>query len=270
MNTVPAMSENLALVSVLAIQACTALAIFILGWVASKWGHRLVLKTLRHSKVEEALTRFLASISQYAILGFTAIAALDKAGVETTSLAALIAAAGLAIGLALQGSLGNCASGVLLLLFRPFAINDKITTAGHRGQVEDIGLFATVLSTPAKERIIIPNGAVTSGSIVNHTASGKMRSTVAVGVAYGADIDQVCKTLAEAALSAEFVLAEPAPIAGFADMSASSLNFVVHCWSEPASAVPMQHFVRKAIYNRLNAEGIEIPFNQLVVHRADE
>ncbi len=259
--------ERLTHLSELAIRVGTVLAIFILGWLASKWVHRLVLGAFRRGKVEEALARFFASIAQYALLVFAVIASLDKAGVETTSLAAAIAAAGLAVGLALQGSLGNLASGVLLLLFRPFSIGDKISTSGHRGKVEDIGLFATVLSTPAIERIIIPNGSITRDSIINHTASGKIRSTITVGVAYGVDIDRVCKVLAEAALSAKFVLAEPAPIAGFADMAASSLNFVVFCWSESDVDVPMQHYVRRAIYNRLNEEGIEIPFDQLVVHK---
>ncbi len=261
--------ESLTRLSEIATKAGIVLAIFIFGWVASKWGHRLVLKALRRAKVEETLARFFASLAQYAILAFALIASLDKAGVETTSLAAVVAAAGLAVGLALQGSLGNLASGVLLLFFRPFSIGDKISTAGHKGEVEDIGLFATILSTPAKQRIIIPNGSITRDSIVNHTSAGKIRSTISIGVAYGSDIDHVCKVLAEAALSAKFVLAEPAPIAGFLDMAASSLNFVVFCWSDSAVEVPMQHYVRRAIYNRLNEEGIEIPFDQLVVHKAE-
>ena len=261
--------ESLARLSEMATKAGLVLAIFILGWIASKWGHRLVLGALRRGKAEETLARFFASMAQYAILAFAAIASLDKAGVETTSLAAAVAAAGLAVGLALQGSLGNLASGVLLLFFRPFSIGDKISAAGHKGDVEDIGLFATTLSTPASERIIIPNASVTGGSIINHTVAGKMRSTITVGVAYGADIDHVCKILAEAALSAKYVIAEPAPIAGFVDMAASSLSFVVFCWSESGAAVPMQHYVRRAIYNRLHEEGIEIPFDQLVVHRAE-
>lgn len=261
--------ENLTLLKAYAISAATALVIFILGWIASKWGNRLVLRALRRSQMDEALARFFASMAQYAILAFAVIAALDKAGVETTSLAAVIAAAGLAVGLALQGSLGNFASGVLLLFFRPFTIGDRISTAGHTGKVVDIGLFATTLTTPANERIIIPNSSVTGDSIVNHTASGKIRSTIAAGVAYGADIDQVCQILLDAANSSELVLEDPGPASAFVDMAASSLNFVVHCWSEPGNAVAMQHQVRRAIYNHLNEAGVEIPFDQLVVHKAE-
>lgn len=102
---------------------------------------------------------------------------------------------------------------------------------------------------------------------INHTASGRIRASINVGVAYGADIDQVCEVLREAAGSVEYVLDDPGPVAGFVDMAASSLNFVVHCWAEPDTAVVMQHFVRKAIYEKLGEAGIEIPFNQLVIHK---
>lgn len=254
----------------LATQAATVLVIFVIGWILSKWISSLVLKAVRRANVDEALSRFFASIAQYAVLIFAITAALGKAGIETTSVAAVIAAAGLAVGLALQGSLGNFASGVLLLFFRPFTIGDRVTAGGHTGRVEDIGLFATTLSTPANERIILPNSTVTGDAITNHTASGKIRATIGAGVAYGADIDQVCQILLDAAEAADLVLDDPEPASAFVDMAASSLNFVVHCWAEPANFVAMQHNVRREIYNRLNAAGVEIPFDQLVVHRAPE
>lgn len=251
-------------------KAGIVIGIFVVGWIISKWCQALVLKAVRRAGIDEALSRFFASLAQYAVLVMAVTAALGKAGVETTSIAAVIAAAGLAIGLALQGSLGHFASGVLLLIFRPFTIGDRVTADGHTGKVEDIGLFATTLSTPANERIIIPNGSVTDDAIINHTASGKIRATIGVGVAYGADIDQVCKILLEAAEAADLVLDDPAPGAAFVDMAASSLNFVVNCWAEPANFVGMQHNTRREIYNRLNAADIEIPFNQIVVHRAEQ
>lgn len=247
-----------------------ALAIFVIGWIASKWAYRIALRVFKSSKLDLSVARFFASLAQWGLLAFATIAALDKAGVETTSVAAVMAAAGLALGLALQGSLSNFASGVLLLIFRPFTIGDRVTAAGEGGKVEDIGLFATTLSTPANERIIIPNASVTSGTITNHTASGKIRATISAGVAYGADVDQVCQILLDAAKSAEHALDDPEPAAAFVDMAASSLNFVVHCWAEPADFLAMQHNVRRAIYNKLNEANIEIPFDQLVVHRAVE
>lgn len=250
-------------------KAGIVVAVFVVGWIVSKWCQALVLRAVRKAGVDEALARFFASMAQYAVLIMTVTAALGKAGVETTSIAAVIAAAGLAVGLALQGSLGNFASGVLLLIFRPFTIGDRVTAAGYTGKVEDIGLFATTLSTPANERIILPNGTVTNDAITNHTASGKIRATIGIGVAYGADIDEVCKLLLESAQAADLVLEEPAPGAAFLDMAASSLNFGVNCWAEPSDLVPMQHNMRREIYNRLNAAGIEIPFDQVVVHRAN-
>ena len=251
------------------LKGAIALGIFIAGWIVAKWVHRLVLAATRKTKIDEALGRFFASMAQYAVLALAVIAALDKAGIPTTSLAAVIAAAGLAVGLALQGSLGNFASGVLLLIFRPFTLGDRVTAAGHTGDVIDIGLFATTLATPGEQKIIIPNGAVTGGSIVNHTASGLVRISMEAGVAYGADVDQVCGLLVEAAKASDLVLDEPEPEAAFVEMAASSLNFLVHCWTQPENYVDMQHNVRRSIYNKLNEAGIEIPFNQLVVHRAE-
>ncbi|MEM1182256.1 MAG: mechanosensitive ion channel domain-containing protein [Acidobacteriota bacterium] len=251
-----------------AVNIGTALAIFIVGWIFSKWVYSLVLKALRKGQLDEALARFLGSLAQWGVLGFTVIAALARVGVETTSLAAVLAAAGLAVGLALQGSLSHFASGVMLLVFRPFTIGDRVTAAGSTGKVEDIGLFATTLSTPANERIILPNAAVTGDTIVNHTATGRIRTSIDAGVAYGADIDEVCKVLLEAANSCELVLDDPGPGVAFVEMAASSLNFKVHCWAEPANNVDMQHQVRQAIYDKLNAAGIEIPFDQVVMHQA--
>lgn len=260
--------EQLALLTGWAIRGGIALAIFIAGWLVSKWTSALALRAFRKGKMDEALARFFAAMIQYAVIAFAVIAALDKAGVETTSLAAVLAAAGLAVGLALQGSLSNFASGVLLLVFRPFTIGDRVSTAGHSGKVADIGLFATTLSTPANERIIIPNASVTGDSIINHTSAGRIRASIGVGVAYGADIDHVLEVLRDAASSAEHVLDDPGPVVGFADMAASSLNFVVHCWAESDKGVLMQHNARKAIYEKLGEAGIEIPFDQLVIHKA--
>ena len=164
--------------------------------------------------------------------------------------------------------MSHFASGVLLLLFRPFTIGDRVTAAGETGKVEDVGLFATTLSTPANERIILPNSMVTGDTITNQTASGQIRSSIDAGVAYGADIEEVCKVLLAAAESCDLVLDDPGPGVAFVEMAASSLNFKVHCWARPGDNVDMQHQVRTAIYDKLNEAGIEIPFDQLVVHKA--
>ena len=249
--------------------AVTALLVLILGWIASKWAHRALLKVFRVRNLDEALSRFLASIVQYAVLAAFVIASLERVGVASTSLTAIFASAGLAIGLALQGSLGNFASGVLILFFRPFTLGDRVKVAGEMGVVKDIGLFATTLTTAANETIIVPNGAVTGGNITNYTISGTLRGTVGVGVAYGADVERVRGILLESVKKLDIVLQDPEPGVAFVDMAASSLNFAVNCWCNTGDFLAMMHQVRHACYDALNSNGIEIPFDQIVVHQAD-
>ena len=248
--------------------ALTALLVFIVGWIASKWAKRLVLRVVQGRGLDESLGRFLSSIAQYAVLAAFVIAALERVGVAATSLTALFASAGLAVGLALQGSLGNFAAGVMILFFRPFSLNDKVKAGGEVGVVQDIGLFCTTLLTPNNETIIVPNTAVTSTVITNYTKKGTLRGSVDVGVAYGADINQVLELLKTAAASVNVVLAEPGPAVAFVDMGASSINFTVMTWSTCDDYLTMLHDVRSACYGALNEAGIDIPFDQLVIHKA--
>ncbi|MCO4746998.1 MAG: mechanosensitive ion channel [Proteobacteria bacterium] len=246
-----------------------ALVILILGWIFSKWANRAVTNAGTRSNLDEALKRFLASIAQYTVLAASVIAALGKVGVETTSLVAVFASAGLAVGLALQGSLSSFASGVMILFFRPFALGDKVTTGGETGVVEDIGLFATTLKTPDNHTIIVPNSSVTGGTITNYTKEGTVRGTVSAGVAYGADLEVVMTALLAAANKSSLVLKDPGAAVAFVDMAASSLNFNVMCWSQCDDYLGMLHEVRSNIYDELNAQGIDIPFDQIVIHKAE-
>lgn len=245
-----------------------ALVILITGWILSKWTHRLIVKVFEKRKLDEALGRFLGGIGQYTVLAAAFIAALGAVGVETTSLVAVFASAGLAIGLALQGSLANFASGVMILFFRPFTLNDVINAGGHVGRVDDIGVFATTLVTPDNEKIIVPNGAIMGGSITNYTARGTRRGGIEVGVAYGADAPTVMAILDKAAQRCELVLADPAPAVAFVGLGASSIDFKVLAWAKAGDYFPMLGQVRQAIYEDLNAAGIDIPFQQVVVHQA--
>jgi small conductance mechanosensitive channel len=260
--------DNLPLVVELAQGILLCVVILVLGWVAAKWAERLMQRSLERRMDNKAVARFLSGMARYAVLAAAVIGALNSVGIETTSLVALLGSAGLAVGLALQGNLSHFASGVMLLFFRPFQIDDVVTVAGHTGQVMDIGLFATTLHTPTGERIIIPNGAVAGSSIVNITVRGMRRGTVSVGVAYGADVEATRAVLLAAAKRCSLVLEDPAPAVGFANLSASSIDFNVHCWSRSADYLAMLDQVRVAVYDDLNAAGIEIPFNQIVVHRA--
>jgi small conductance mechanosensitive channel len=218
--------------------------------------------------MDDALARFFAAMAKYAVLAFAVIAALSKVGVQTTSLVALLGAAGLAVGLALQGNLGNFASGVMLLLFRPFTLEDRVTAGGQTGKVREIDLFATTLVTPSNEVIIVPNSSITSDSIVNHTSEGTLRAAISVGITYGADVNRAMQVMVEACKSVASVLADPVPSVNFKGFGASSLDFEVRPWATTDDYLGMLHDVRVALYDALNRAGIEIPFDQIVVHQA--
>ena len=248
--------------------AVTALLILTIGWIISKWAYRMVVRVTVKRNLDEALGRFLASILRYIILAAAVIAALGKVGVESPSLVAILGAAGLAVGFALQGSLSNFAAGVMMLLFRPVDIGQRVTVGGHTGAIEEIGLFATTLRTPDNETIIIPNAKITDDSIVNYSKRGKIRANVSIGVAYGTDIVKAMDVIQKATAGADLVLAEPAADVAFGGFGASSLDLLARPWSLPDDYPSMQHNVRIAIYDALEKNGIEIPFDQIVVHQA--
>lgn len=245
------------------------LVIFIAGWIVAGWAKKIALSAAQRAKLDEALARFLSSIARYTVLAATVIAALEELGVKTTSLVAVLASAGLAVGLALQGSLSNFASGVLILFFRPINLEDFVTAGGATGTVKDIGLFTTTVITLDNEKVIIPNSAITAANVQNFTVLGKRRAKISIGVAYGEDMDKALEVLLGAAQRADLVLPDPEPAVAFVGFGASSLDFLVLTYATPENWIAMQHNVRKAIYEDLNKAGIEIPFNQIVVHRAE-
>lgn len=247
-----------------------ASVVFTLGWIGGRWAHRLGLRLLRARRLDEAVARFLAAMLQYAVLAAAVIAALDTVGVETTSLVAVLGSAALAVGLALQGSLSNFAAGVMLLLFRPFAIDDVVTIAGHTGRVDEIGLFATVLVNADNHRVVIPNAQVTSGSIVNITVLGTRRGMIPIGVAYGSDPAHVISVIEEALAGIEAILEDPAPVVRLEAFGASSVDFQVFLWTKTSELIGTLHTTRIAIYDALARAGIEIPFPQMVLHRSAE
>lgn len=252
----------------LIVNIALALAIFVIGWMASKWARSLVLRALKKAKIDVALARFIASLAQYAVLAAALIAALGKVGVETTSLIAILGAAGLAVGLALQGSLSNFASGVMLLLFRPLDLKDRVTAAGHSGRVEDIGLFATRMQTNDNETIIIPNSEIIGGSIINYSRLGKIRANVSIGIAYGTDVPKAMEIMIAAAKTVDTAFEEPAPDVNFEGFGASSLDFTVRPWCTADDLPATLHKTRLALNQALEEAGIEIPFDQVVMHQA--
>lgn len=245
-----------------------ALVIFAVGWMLSRTAHRIVHRALPVRRFDAALAGFLANGVRYTVLAAAVIAALDTVGIHTTSLAAVLASAGVAVGLALQGSLSNFASGVLILILRPFDIGQTVTVSGQTGTVTDIGLFATTLTGPGNEQIIIPNAQVTSNVIVNFTAQAHRRGSVQVGVAYGTDVARVEEVLLNAASRVKRVLQEPAPFVRFTGLGASSLDFELFAYARREDLAVMVHELRRAVYEDLQAAGIEIPYGQIVVHHA--
>jgi len=245
-----------------------AVAFFIVGHTASKLSQRITLRACRTRRLDELLSRYISEFVRWAVLAAAVIAALQTVGVETTSFVALLGVAGLAVGMALQGNLSNFASGVMLLTVRPFELDDVVIAGGHTGGVEDIGLFATTLVTLDNQKIIVPNSAITSGSIVNLTTKGTRRAEIAVGVAYGVDVNQVRSILITAMKAQDYVLASPEPDVVVVNLGASSVDLLARAWVTAGDLGPKTPALRQLVYDTLNEQNVEIPYAQLVVHKA--
>ena len=207
-----------------------AIAIFLIGSLVAKWVVRLVGKALGKSKLDVMLIGFLTNILRWVLLLVVIIAALDQLRVDTTSFIAILGAAGLAVGLALKDSLQNFASGVLLILFRPFRIGDFIEAAGTAGVVEEIKIFSTMLRTPDNREVIVPNGDIYSGNIVNNNAKENRRIDLVIGIGYDDDLREAKKILEGIVTSDDRVLEDPAPLIAVGELGASSVDILVRPW----------------------------------------
>jgi small conductance mechanosensitive channel len=245
------------------------LIILWIGKTIANAAETLCRKLLTKAKVDESLTGFLSAIVKYAVLAAAIIATLEQLSVKTTGFLAIFASAGLAIGLALQGSLSNFAAGTMILGFRPFKIGDVINAAGQSGCVESIGIFTTTLLTADNETIIVPNSAITGGAIQNFTAKDYRRVNTDVGIAYGEDLQKCEEVLRTAAGKTKSRIEDMDPDVFITGLGASSVDFNVRVFSKQADYWTVLHDLRKQVYNGLNEAGIEIPFNQIVVHQAN-
>ncbi|ESA37100.1 mechanosensitive ion channel protein [Leptolyngbya sp. Heron Island J] len=243
-----------------------AIAIFFVGrWVA-QFLRRFVRKTLGKTRIDPTLVAFASNMSYYVVMAFVLLAILGQLGIETTSLIALIGAAGLAVGLSLQGSLANFAAGILLIIFRPFRVGDWIDASGVSGYVEDIELLTTILHTLDNRTVVIPNRKLTDDNIINYSTRGTLRLDLVVGVAYDSDLKQV-KTIIRQVLSEdERILSQPAPTVGVLELADSSINLAVRPWVSTADYVPVSLSIYEAIKIRFDEIGIEIPFPQRDLH----
>ncbi|HBN7643546.1 mechanosensitive ion channel [Pseudomonas aeruginosa] len=243
-----------------------ALAVFFIGkWLAQTIS-RVISKGLEYRGVDGAVSSFFRQISYYGLLIVVAVAALGQLGVQTASFIAVIGAAGLAIGLALQGSLANFAAGVLLILFRPFRAGDYIEAAGTAGVVKEISIFSSTFVTPDNKTITVPNGGILDGNIVNYSLQAERRIDLEIGVSYGSDIEVVKRELLAVTREDERVLKDKDVTVGIMTFADSSINFVVRPWVRTADFWPVRFALMEAIKKRFDETGIEIPFPQMDVH----
>lgn len=260
----PAVSTEL--LTQVGIRILSAAAIFLVGkWIANLLT-RLAKKAMAKADLETTLAHFLANLMYYTLLVVVIIAAINQLGVQTTSLLAVVGAAGLAVGLALQGSLSNFASGVMIVAFRPYKVGDFIQAGGVTGSVEKVEIFTTIMKTPDNKKIIVPNSQVMAGEITNFSANPTRRVDLVAGCGYDDDLDQVRKILEGIIDDDDRVLDEPAVTIAVSELADSSVNFVVRPWVNSADYWGVYFDMTEQIKKRFDAAGISIPFPQRDVH----
>jgi small conductance mechanosensitive channel len=243
-----------------------AILIFLIGkWVARRLTN-VTQKVMQKAEVDPTLLRFAENLVYMLLMVVVVLAALNTLGVQTTSFVAILGAAGLAIGLALQGTLGNVGSGVLLVMFRPFQVGDFVNAGGEAGSVEAISLFATTLKTPDNKVIIIPNSAVTGGNITNFSAKETRRVDLIFGIGYGDDLKAAKNILREIIDSDKRVLREPEPFLAVSELAESSVNFVMRLWVKREDYWDVHFDTIEKVKLTFDEKGISIPYPQMDVH----
>ncbi|WP_211827317.1 small-conductance mechanosensitive channel MscS [Kistimonas asteriae] len=248
------------------INLAAALLTLLVGYIAAKMISSTMVRVMEKRRVDTTITRFCGNMAHYAILTFVGIAALGRIGVQTASFVAIIGAAGLAIGLALQGSLSNFASGVLLILFRPLKTGEYVEAAGTAGTVESVQIFTTVLMTPDNKMVVIPNANILNGNIINYSRTGTRRVDLVIGVSYKADLAQTKAVLQSVLEKESRLLKDPTPTIGVSALADSSVNFVVRPWVKTEDYWDVYFDLHQNIKIALDEAGIEIPFPQMDVH----
>lgn len=255
---------------VLAIQGAMRIAlvliILFLAFTIAGWVSASVRMSLTRLKFDPTLTKFVSKLARWGVLLLAGLSCLSYFGVETTSFAAVIGAAGLAVGLAFQGTLSNFAAGAMLLLFRPFKVGDVVNIDGNLGKVDEIELFTTTLDTFDNRRFLIPNSAVYGSKIENVTYHPRRRVDVEVGAAYDADIDATRTALQEAIRHTDGVLVDPEPDVVLMGLGASSVDWSVRVWANTDDFLAVKQSLIRAVKNSLDGAGIGIPFPQLDIH----
>ena len=254
------------LLSSFGISLFIALSILIIGRQVVKILIKVISTALERSNTEDTVRIFVTNLLNTLLMIVVFIAAINQLGIQTTSIIAVLGAAGLAIGLALQGSLSNFAAGILIVIYRPYKVGDYIQADNHLGTVDDIQIFSTVLKTPDNKLVIVPNGSIMNGSIVNFSNQDKRRVDIIASCSYEDDIDKVKSVLADILSKDERILNEPKPRIAVSELADSSVNFIVRPWVKNSDYIDVYYSLLEEIKKRFDQEGIAIPYPQTDVH----
>ena len=260
------MSSLIEIGSSIGISLLMALAILIVGRQLVKLILRLITVALEKSKVEDTVRIFVTNLLNTLLMILVFIAAINQLGIETTSIIAVLGAAGLAIGLALQGSLSNFAAGILIVIYRPYKVGDYIEAGNHAGTVKDIQIFSTVLKTPDNKIVVVPNGSIMNGSIVNYSDQDTRRVDLIISCSYEDDIDKVRSVLEDILKKEKRILKDPKPQIAVAELADSSVNFIFRPWVKRTDYLPVYYSLLEEVKKRFDKEGISIPYPQSDVH----
>ena len=264
-------SDDIAiLIAQYGLQVVGAITILILGRIAAGIGRGVVRRVLEKAKLDEAVVAFISSLFYFFLLACVGVATLANFGVQTASVIAILGAAGFAVGLALQGSLANFAAGVMILVFSPFKVGDFIDVAGVAGTVKDIDLFTTTMASPDNVKIMVPNGQIYGSTIKNFAGYDTRRVDLVIGIGYGSSIEKAVELLEGLIAADERVLEDPAPQIAVSELADSSVNLVVRPWVNGADYWAFRFAMTRKIKESFDANGIEIPFPQRVVHMQQE
>ena len=254
------------LLSSFGISLFIALSILIIGRQVVKILIKVISTALERSNTEDTVRIFVTNLLNTLLMIVVFIAAINQLGIQTTSIIAVLGAAGLAIGLALQGSLSNFAAGILIVIYRPYKVGDYIQADNHLGTVDDIQIFSTVLKTPDNKLVIVPNGSIMNGSIVNFSNQDKRRVDIIASCSYEDDIDKVKSVLADILSRDDRILNEPKPRIAVSELADSSVNFIVRPWVKNSDYLDVYYSLLEEIKKRFDQEGIAIPYPQTDVH----
>jgi small conductance mechanosensitive channel len=247
-----------------------AIVILILGRIAAGIGKSIVKKMCKKANVDSSITSFLGSLFYFLIIIFTVLAALAKFGIETASFVAILGAASFAVGFALQGSLANFASGVMILLFRPFKVGDYVEAGGTAGSVKGISLFSTILATPDNIKIIVPNGKVFGDTIKNITAYDTRRLDIVVGIGYESSIQKATEVFLGLIKADDRIMGDPEPQILVGELADSSVNIIGRFWLKKENYWPVKFDLTRQVKEAFDQNSIVIPFPQRTIHMVSE